>query len=34
LPTRFDFNGDGIVSRADVDAVAAQAVRLERGSRL
>jgi hypothetical protein len=34
LPSRFDFNGDGIVNRADVDAVAAQAVRLERSGRL
>lgn len=30
LPPAFDFNGDGIVNRADADAVAADAVRLER----
>jgi hypothetical protein len=34
VPPRFDFNGDGIVNRADVDAVAAEAVRLERSGRL
>ena len=34
LPSRFDFNGDGIVNRADADAVASQAVRLERNGRL
>ena len=34
LPSRFDFNGDGIVNRADADAVASQAVRLERNARL
>ena len=34
LPARFDFNGDGIVNRADADAVAAEAVRLERSGRL
>jgi hypothetical protein len=30
LPTSFDFNSDGIVNRADVDAVAAESVRLDR----
>jgi len=34
LPSRFDFNGDGIVNRADADAVAAEAVRLKRSGRL
>lgn len=34
LPSRFDFNGDGIVNQADADAVAAKAVRLERSGRL
>jgi hypothetical protein len=34
LPSSFDFNGDGIVNRADADAVAAEAVRLERSRRL
>ncbi|HVQ65314.1 MAG TPA: dockerin type I domain-containing protein [Terriglobia bacterium] len=34
LPARFDFNGDGIVNRADADVVAAEAVRLERSGRL
>jgi hypothetical protein len=34
LPSRFDFNGDGVVNRADADAVAADAVRLESRGRL
>lgn len=34
LPSRFDFNGDGIVNRGDADAVAAKAVRLERSGGL
>jgi len=34
LSSRFDFNGDGIVSQADVDVVAAEAVRLDRGRHL
>jgi Dockerin type I domain len=34
LPPNFDFNGDGIVDRADADALAAEAVRLERRGRL
>lgn len=34
LPPAFDFNGDGVVNQADADAVAAEAVRLKRSSRL
>jgi hypothetical protein len=30
---RFDFNGDGVVDRRDVEAMARQAVRLEKGGR-
>jgi hypothetical protein len=34
LSSRFDFNGDGSVNQADVDVVAAEAVRLDRGQHL
>lgn len=34
LPATFDFNGDGIVNQADANAIAAEAVRLDRSSRL
>jgi len=30
LPSSLDFNGDGIVNRADADAIATESVRLER----
>jgi len=33
LDPRWDFNGDGVVDRRDVEAMARQAVKLEKGGR-